>query len=439
MNSFRDKLFYTSFILIWLIQLISGLALGYPPSALQVGLGIEVNMVRIISWLVMGWGIYYIFRTFTGKWSNDGLKVAMIMIVISPSIKALWLIDPWTSLYLGLLLFGIASYFKYRNHLILIVIVATILVFNFWQFGNSSSIFRVFNIERTQNEVISRFLGEDSLSEKINLPLFFRRAGYNKYFFVVKNLAKESLGFVNFESWFFQEFHPSDIKSFVIYFWPAVFPFFIGLWYLADKKDNIKQKFVAVLIGLALLNYFFSNGPIYIRQLLVILPLALIIGEGFTVIKKWRWLLGLIIFLIFYGFQAGIYDWNNQIEYWFDNRPLAYDYIYKAIRTLNISDRSVEVTGLIGDSKKYCRYYLGKFCDSNKFSFESFDLREDHQKNKYYIGFMGEFLGPDFNNYFDSNWRQRINEAGLKIVTEMKVKNTIAYRYGDYLLIAIDE
>jgi hypothetical protein len=438
-TSYKDKLFYTSFILIWLIQLISGMALGYPPSAVQVSLGIDVNIVRIISWLILGFGINYFFNSLAVEWNKFGLRVAMLMVIISPSIKALWLIDPWISMYLGLLLAGLALYFKSRNNLGLIVIAATIFIFNFWQYGNNSSIFRVFNIEKTSTEVISHFLGEDSLSEKIDFPLFFRRLGYNKYFFVVKNLAKEGLGFINFESWFFQEFHPSDTKSFVILFWPAVMPFLIGLWFLADRKEKRKQNFILLLIGLALLNYFFNNGPIYLRQILAVLPLVLIIGEGLTVIKKWKWLMGLMIFLLFYGFQAGIYDWKNQMEYWFDNRPLAYDYIFKTIKTLDVSDRTVEVTGLIGDSKMYCRYYLGKICDSSTFIFDSFDLREGHQTNKYYIGFMGEFLGSDFNNNFPQNWRQKINDKGLKIVSEIKVKNTIAYRYGDYLLVAIDE
>lgn len=439
MISFKDKLFYTSFILIWLIQLISGLVLGYPPSEGQVGLGIDVNIVRAISWLILGFGICYFFNALVSGWNKFGLRAAMLMVVISPSIKALWLIDPGTSVYLGLLLVGLAIYFKCKNILALMVVVATILIFNLWQYGNNSSIFRVVNKELASTEVISHFLSEDSLSEKINFPLFFRRLGYNKYFFVVKNLAKEGLSFINFESWFFQEFHPSDTKSFVIFFWPSVLPFFIGLWFLADRIEKRKQNFVLILTGLALLNYFFNNGPVYLRQILALLPLTLVVGEGFEVIRKWKWLMGLIIFLLIYGFQAGVYDWKNQMEYWFDNRPLAYEYIYKTIQTLNIGDRDVEVTGLIGDSKIYCRYYLGKICDSNKFKFESFDLREGHQTNKYYIGFMGEFLGSDFNNNFDSNWREKINDKGLKIVSEMKVKNTIAYRYGDYLLVAIDE
>jgi len=130
-TSYKDKLFYTSFILIWLIQLISGMALGYPPSAVQVGLGIDVNIVRIISWLILGLGINYFFNSLAVDWNKFGLRVAMLLVVISPSLMALWLIDPWISMYLGLLLVGLALYFKFRNNQALIVIAATIFIFNF--------------------------------------------------------------------------------------------------------------------------------------------------------------------------------------------------------------------------------------------------------------------------------------------------------------------
>ena len=87
------------------------MALGYPPSAVQVGLGIEVNIVRIISWLILGLGINYFFNSLALEWNIFGLRAAMLLVVISPSLMALWLIDPWISMLFGVVVGGVGAIF----------------------------------------------------------------------------------------------------------------------------------------------------------------------------------------------------------------------------------------------------------------------------------------------------------------------------------------
>ena len=94
---------------------------------------------------------------------------------------------------------------------------------------------------------------------------------------------------------------------------------------------------------------------------------------------------------------------------------------------------------MIGDSKKYCQYYWEDRCLSEKIDFSGFDLKEKNPEAGLYAGFIGEYLGSDYNNNFGDNWSEKIENKGLKIIKTMKLNDSIAFKYGDYLVIAKKE
>lgn len=142
----------------------------------------------------------------------------------------------------------------------------------------------------------------------------------------------------------------------------------------------------------------------------------------------------MIFILIVYGWTSHLFDFSKRPDFWLDNRPLVYRNLY-----LKIGDRTgnnVYVTDLIGDSKRYCQYYLGGRCD--KFVFGIGGGRE-FQKGDWQIGFMGEFVGRDFNNKFDNQSKMKLAELGWRVTDGFKIRDSVAYGYGDEIIMAQHE
>lgn len=235
------------------------------------------------------------------------------------------------------------------------------------------------------------------------------------------------LPFFDFESVFFQEINPLAQKSIVIFYWPEVFLFILGIYFLMNFKNQKLNSFLLIIIGLSWLDFIFSEGAPFFRLLLVVLPISIIISLGLTNLPKFLRLM--TYFLIVFGVINSFYDLNVRNDYWLDNRPLAFDFWFKEIKKLDVDQyNSIQISSLVGDSKKYCYFYLGKACDDKKFVFNSFDLSKQKQSNTIYAGFAGEFVGSKFKNDIDSNWD---NMSVVKIVAKKSLRDTIANQYGN--------
>jgi len=118
-------------------------------------------------------------------------------------------------------------------------------------------------------------------------------------------------------------------------------------------------------------------------------------------------------------------------QYWLDNRPIAYEFWYKQLQTLDIDKfDKVYITSIVGDSKPYCYFYLGKVCDDSKYIFESFDLTKSKYSNSVYAGFAGEFVGSDYKNNINSSWYKN---NSFYLISKLSLRDTIANKFGNDL------
>lgn len=451
---------------------------AYPPTEEQLFLinwikffdgPILLSILRFVSLLVLLISLVFWIKIIVRLFNKFIAYTSSILILISPVFMVLWLCHPIDCFKL-LAVVLICYFFQIPQNppqspfnkgdvkpplsplkkggnftLTIMISFVVILCFNIFQFKDNPAIFHKISLKDAQIEATNRFSKEDSLTEKIKIPLLLRRVSYNKYFIEYKILMSEVLGFFDIESVFFQEVHPMEQKSVVLFFWPELFLFMLGLYWVAVKNFKFKKnnKFIWLFLTIAFVNFIFSSGAAYRRLFVILLPISLVLAIAFERLKffiKKNFVLSkisaiLFIVLICYGFGTNLYDFSKRPDYWLDNRPLAYDFIFKNIKKLSFRNyKKIHITSIIGNSKQYCKYYL-RDCDN--FIFESFDLKNfQPDNNSLFAGFAGEFIGSDFKNNISVNWENQIKGKGLMIVASKNLRDTIAYKFGNDIVIA---
>jgi len=404
----------------------------YPVSGEQVAIlnylhlsgNVSLWMLRITSFLILIVALSLWFKMVKNIVGKQIAIVSIIAIGISPAIWVVGMVYPLVCI--KLLLFSIGMYFvSAKKYWWLVAIV--LVLFNMYILGNHPAIFNKLPLKDAQTEVTHRISTEDSLKNDLKFPLWWRRISYNKYFFAYKEVIGEALPFFDFESIFFAEINPLAQKSVVIFYWPEMYLLVFSLYFVVRFKNNKITQLLLITLLLAWINFVFSEGPVFLRLILVLFPISLLLGIGFAKLPKWLAII-LGLFIVF-GWGNSIYNLNKRTDYWLDNRPLAFQFWYKEIDNLGVNNfDKIRVSSLVGDAKQYCYFYLGKVCDDKKFEFNSFDLSKEKEKNVLYAGFAGEFVGSRFKNDIADNW----DKNGLiNIVSKKTLRDTIAYKYGN--------
>jgi len=417
-------------------------------SKLQIFFGTKnIFNLRIINFflLLATLTIFYFFLKQIG-WESKLSLIFLIPILISPFFLSLWLFRPRICLTIFLIMLWLYNWSK-KNTIIPIIKNPA--------FKNNLSqaiIYGAVNPNQTGQQVEERFSKEDGLQTKIVFPLWFRRMGYNKIFFAYRNFVKEALGFFDLETLFFQEVHPAHQKSEVIFFWPEIFLFCLGIWGLIKVRFGSKHKVLLMLIFISLVFYLVTtNDSSAGKHGLTLFPLAIIIGMGFKQIPKK--LSPVILLLLVWAIYINSYDILKRPLFWYDNRPYVYSQgieILKEAEPEFTQDKDIYLTTLVGNPKLYYFYYYSPrpqiFLqdpsvvqeNGKKIHFTSFDLKNNPpQKKSLYFGFLGEFIGPEPLNRFSEQDINKIEPMGLKIEKVWKLDNTIAFRYGDYFILAL--
>lgn len=428
-----------------MLNWLSNSVLGYPVAEQQVFILnlIGINgyyslwLLRLLSFVVLGIALYLFYKIIIQFSDIQISKISVLMVIITPLFFILGLIYPF--LCLKFLLFVIGVNLGIKNKWFYLVLVLGLMVFNYQILGNKASIFYKLNFKDAQTEVTNRISSEDSLKESIVLPLWWRRITYNKFFFSYKQIVAEFLPFFDFESIFFQEINPLSQKSIVIFYWPEIYLFVLGIYFLYNLNNRKFNKFILVLLLISWLDFVFSEGSIFKRLVLVVFPISLIIGVGFYNLYRNKGILSKISFylvsvFILFGLYNSFCDLSARREYWLDNRPIAFAFWYEELLKIDISKYdSVQITSIVGNSKPYCYFYLGNVCDS-KFVFESFDLTKTKNINSIYAGFAGEFVGFNFKNNISSTWNKTTN---INIISTKSLRDTIANQYGNDIGIGV--
>ncbi len=450
-------------VILWLLasinSLITAISINYPPTGEQLAvlngmkLSGETNLwiLRIITFLMLGisWWCWYVLISKVDK------KLAfwtITVLSISPVTLILGLIHPIVTF--KILTVSIAVYFLFHKNLglkqqwlVFLILAVFSVLFNIFVIKNKPAIFSKLSITEAQVEVTKRFTNEDSLNTKIELPLWWRRLSYNKYFFVYKRTLAETLPFFDFESLFFQEVHPLEQKSVVMFYWIEFYLFLMGIYFFVKNKDVFLRRILIYGILLSWVNFVFSEGPAYLRLIYLTLPISLVISKGWMELAqaaKNKYALAsvlspIVFILIIFAIQVNHIDLRVRTQKWFDNRPLAYQFWFENLKKIDYRKyEKIQITTLIGDAKSYCLYYLGDDCNQEKYVFNSFDLSQEKPTDHgIYAGFSGEFAGPDFKNQISANWKEVSVDKGLEFVGTMNLNDNIADKFGNDIGLAV--
>lgn len=444
-------------VLMVIMGIVTAVRINFPPTLEQLGIlnyfGISgyvyLWILRLITLILLYFSLV-IWKNIVNKIDVSESWWPVIMIVTTPVFFVLAMIHPMVSvklLILNLIIYLGRKYFSKQFWIVYFVMAIFMVGFNIFVLGNRPAIFNQFSLKDTRMEVTTRITNEDSLLTKISLPLWWRRIAYNKYFFVYKNVVGEILPFFDLESIFFQEVHPLDQKSIVMFYWIEVYLLIYGIYYLVKKNNKLINRFIVGLILVSWLDFVFSEGVVYLRLIYIIFPFSMVIANGMEylrVLAKKQYLLAritypIVLLIIFYGILVNYFDLTVRSQKWFDNRPLAFQFWFSQLEKVDINkiDR-IQISSLVGDSKAYCLFYLGKTCNQDKFVFKSFDLSvEILVVNSVYAGFAGEFTGPRFKNDIDPNWVKLTQDKKFDFIGAESLYDTIAFKYGNDIGLAI--
>lgn len=285
------------------------------------------------------------------------------------------------------------------------------------------------------DQVTLRFTREDELRENFRLPLPIRRMVNNKVVLWWQEFGKSLVTVFNGEGLFFQEIHPLASKDLPIFYWPEWVLFWMGMGVMLWKKKIIKPGWGWLWL-MATANFFLTSGSDNTRLLLFLVPGAIVIAQIFEVrgIAKNLALLVLTLSLLIFG-----EDILARPDYWLDNRPLVYRYWFEEMRKMEVDHyEQIKMSSLLGNGEGYCQQMYPEIC--HKITHDSFALGGSWGESRtLYLGFAGEFIGTNFYNQFESNWKGRLPE-NTKIWGTMKVRDSIANRYGnEVLVVSFDE
>lgn len=420
----------------------------YPPTEDQLAMmGYFLNslwLVRIFSLVVLLVALYFWHKIITRLVGKEISLISSLIILLSPTFYVLWLTCPIDCFKILGVLFLIYVCGKRKMNwgkIVLILGSIFLILFSLLTTPQRSSFVNRISLKNSAVESQNRFIAEDSLTNPIKIPLTIKRMVYNKYFIVYKEVIGEVIPFLDMESLFFQEVHPLEQKSIVIFVWPEIFLLIGGVFVLIKLKNKKINHLINIMLFFSFVNFLLTPFGVFRKFELILFPLALVMALAVVKIYKTKILFGkifgnIVTLFCLYGIMANYVDLNKRPDFWLDNRPYFYEFIFKSIEEKDISKfEKIYVSSLVGNSEKYCRYYF-RNCDKNKFVFNSFDLEKTRpEKNTIYAGFVGEFVGSDPKNMINSDWLTLIKDKGF---TELEIKNirdNIAYKFGNEVIV----
>ena len=412
---------------------------NFPPTIEQLNLGVTSSVVlwivRVLS-LVMVVGAAFIFS------SNLNTKIKKyywIFILACPTISYVWMAYPFDALKLFVI--SIVFYFVTKKDANIFIVLGFGLVLisllNIYVFKQKPEILKVLSFAQPQQEVNFRYQIEDNLNPDIHIPRLLKRVVYNKVFFATRDFSNLALTFIDFESLFFQEVHPMGAKSFVIFFWPLIFILFASIWLGATNKISLTKGEV-ILLYFSFFYFMTTDVSVERRFILLLFPLSIIFAKSIyyylsTNSKVAKLVIGLLIILTTYGWFTNYFDRYMRPMYWLDNRPVVYDFILSNLKNTTTNYDQIIVPNTLFALNDYCEFYL---TTCPEFKYQDFNLQiEPISGNTLYIGFVGNFVGPNKDNAFSTNYEKEIIGRNLDILYKTDVRNNIANTFGQTLLI----
>ncbi len=394
-------------------------------------------LLRVLTLVVMliSLRIYYLLLRTLVK-NRDVAFVSSLVILASPLYFSTWYLYPTYAVF-SLLTLIILFFVNNRKGLFMVCVLS--IFFTLVVKKSQPKFFEAFNTSVMTSQVTDRFQNEDSITEKIAIPLWFKRLSYNKYYFSYKTIINEVLQFPDLETWFFNEVHPLEQKSMVMFYWPELLlAVYGGAVILRNYQFLAKKLGMYLLVGFVY--FLFSNDlQASYRQFLSWWFLSVVIGVGIVSISSYalkKYIYSLVLVVLLLSVLFNYYDLVKRQDFWFDNRPIAYGYLFPTIKNVTYKS-TVYVTNLIGNAPEYCKFYYG-VCP-NYFNFNGFDISNKTSVGSgVYAGFLGEFAGTRIKDDFNASDINKIN-SNVKVIGIYKIRDSIAYLYGEDVVVGVKE
>ena len=427
-------------LFIILAEFIWQKVINYPPTIDQLNLGVHNQftlwMVRAASLLLILISINLISKNVSSK----SKRYFWIIVLATPVLSLIWMAYPLDALamFLSCLIFFIFQSKKFGLFIAVMLATAAMVFVNLFVLKQNPSIVNSMSLNQSQKEVTFRFNIEDNLKPNIYVPLIIKRIVYNKFYIAFKNSANESMHFFDFETLFFQEVHPLLQKAFVTFFWPEILIFALSLWLIVNRKIRLSNNFYAILF-LAFVYFITTNYSSDRRLIFAVFPISMLMSAGVEkALSEKKGLLKpaaiILIFLTIYGWATNYFDRYVRADYWLDNRPLAYNFFFSYIKSHAQNYDQIVVSDTLYAAPTYCAFYITA-CDRIKVqNFDTFDSKP--QPNTLYVGFTGNFLGPNRENADINQIISTANSEGLEVYDSKSILNNIASGYGQELVIA---
>ncbi|EKD55992.1 MAG: hypothetical protein ACD_58C00321G0001 [uncultured bacterium] len=413
---------------------------NYPPTEeqvwtlMKVGIGGNTGLfgLRILTILIALVVFWFWFKKLKGGLSFNSSVTSIVLLTMSPAIWVLCWSYPLMVVKLVVVLCFV-TFLKTKWWIVLLVLPG-LGFYNVCFLKQNPAILSKITMSDARNEVNNRFMSEDTLRIKMELPLVWRRVGYNKLFITYRQVLAEVLPFFDLETLYFQEVHPMEQKSVVLFYWPEIFILIFGIYFwVTSKLKNEANNILLALLVISFTDFLFSNTVLYQRFMLMLIPLSLLMAYGLErILVVNRYVGAAVGVVLLYATYVNSYDISNRADFWLDNRPLVYQYWYEGIKPLGVENfEKINVSTLIGSSQNYCWFYLGDICKTDKFVFNSFNLSTGNIDSGLYAGFTGEFVGPKFKNDFSSDWETQLPARELTLISKENIRDTVAYKYGN--------
>jgi hypothetical protein len=424
-------------ILIAISQFFWTVKIGYPPSLEQINLGINTPaslfFIRIISLIIFLFTCFLVLKSL-----KKAIKPYFLFFIFSIPAITSWIIS-YPTIVIRLFLIVLLSFFiskikpSFRSFLFIILAIYSIYLLNVSIFKLRPVVIETLDLKSNQIELTHRIYSEDEINPKIDLPLSFRRLGYNKYLFAFKNFSNLSLKFLDLESLFFEEVHPLSQKGFVLFTWPLIWLFILSLIFYIKKIIVVPSLFLYSLF-FGFISYLFSDQfpEHYLAPVIFIVCFLLASTISFLFNHKQRILKYLVIFFLvisLYSYTNNLLDRFKRPDFWLDNRPLIYQTWFNRLKEMPLADLKIIMTDIVGPSSSYCHFFL-KNCQN--FTFTNFDFSSSlPQKDVVYIGFVGNFLGRQNQNSFGADQEYLIALAGHHVIDSFSFRDDVVFGYGN--------
>lgn len=288
-----------------------------------------------------------------------------------------------------------------------------------------------------------------SVNKKFMLPNYVRKAVYNKPLFAIDKVVSHAISFFDFEqlSFPFDSYAITRLsglspKGNLPIFFAWEIPLIVyGAYQIIKQKTNFNRSKFFVLLCISFVPFMLFEKKIMLQSSFLLLPsfaFIEIVGvytifSKYNNLKKFKVICFLGLFIVLY-FLTGYFRlfYFNYLSYQ-TSHPSLFKEISLYISENNDAEKNYVVTTRFGPTDLMVSYYLNRKLPKN-ISFRSFNLKDEvPQKNTYYIGLAGEFVGTG------KDLDQRPLPKNIKLVRTIEADEETVFNYGKDLWITYIE